>query len=148
MAPVPKPTSDEGAIRAAMDAWARAVHDKDVDAVMKLYADDFVGYDMIAPLAHRGAAAYRKVFQDWFAAIEGPIEQEPRDVRIAAGGEVAFAHGLFRMRSRSRKGGDNDYWIRVTIGLRKRGADWKIVHEHASVPFDMKTRKALLDIKP
>jgi hypothetical protein len=32
--------------------------------------------------------------------------------------------------------------------LRKIDGQWKVVHEHVSVPFDMETGKAMLDLKP
>jgi ketosteroid isomerase-like protein len=39
-------------------------------------------------------------------------------------------------------------WVRATLGLRRQGDDWKIVHEHDSDPFDMRTFEALLDLEP
>jgi ketosteroid isomerase-like protein len=40
-------------------------------------------------------------------------------------------------------------WFRLTIGLRKRDAGWRIVHTHASTPFHMnEARKAALDLQP
>ena len=37
-----------------------------------------------------------------------------------------------------RQGGrEQDLWFRATTCLRKAGTRWRIVHEHASVPFHM-----------
>lgn len=37
-----------------------------------------------------------------------------------------------------------DMWVRATSCLRKRNDGWKIVHEHASVPFDTETGTAVV----
>ena len=34
-------------------------------------------------------------------------------------------------------GEETDVWVRATVGLRKIDGRWKIIHEHASVPFYM-----------
>jgi hypothetical protein len=36
-------------------------------------------------------------------------------------------------------------WLRLTLGLRKIDGRCKVVHEHVSAPFDMKTGKAMLN---
>jgi len=38
--------------------------------------------------------------------------------------------------------------VRATVCYRKIDGKWMIVHEHFSVPFDMETLKASLDLKP
>jgi ketosteroid isomerase-like protein len=35
-----------------------------------------------------------------------------------------------------------------TNAVRKIGGQWKVTHEHLSVPYDMETGKASLDLKP
>src|SRR5262249_19095659 len=41
-------------------------------------------------------------------------------------------------RMRGRQGGEHrDIWFRATMGLRKTGGRWLIVHDHSSVPFYM-----------
>jgi PhnB protein len=40
-------------------------------------------------------------------------------------------------------------WFRRTLGLRKFGREWKIVHEHESVPFHMDgSLTAAIDLQP
>ena len=49
----------------------------------------------------------------------------------------------------SKSGKTSDVWFRSTLGFRKVGGEWKIVHEHESVPFLMDgSDKAALDLKP
>jgi hypothetical protein len=54
-----------------------------------------------------------------------------------------------RMVSGTRTNGDHTYvWVRATVGFRKIDGKWMVTHEHLSVPFDMETYKASLDLKP
>ena len=39
-------------------------------------------------------------------------------------------------------------WLRWTLGFRKIDGRWRVAHEHVSVPFDMESGKAMLDLKP
>ena len=61
---------------------------------------------------------------------------------------MAFCHYLYRISGRQKGGTEVKMWVRATLGLRRQGDDWKIVHEHDSDPFDMRTFEALLDLEP
>jgi ketosteroid isomerase-like protein len=37
--------------------------------------------------------------------------------------------------------------LRSTLGFRKISGRWQVVHQHVSVPFDMKNGKALLELE-
>jgi ketosteroid isomerase-like protein len=41
-----------------------------------------------------------------------------------------------------------DYWVRVTNAFRRSGAEWKITHEHVSLPVNMQNGQADLKAKP
>ncbi|HWM45151.1 MAG TPA: nuclear transport factor 2 family protein [Burkholderiales bacterium] len=102
-----------------MDALARALRAKDINALMAHYAPDVVTFDLM-PLQTQGADAYRKNFEAWFASVQGPI---------------AFGHYLGRVISTRTTGEKNDYWVRVSAGLQKMNGGWRLTHEHVSVPF-------------
>ena len=117
-----------------MDALARALRAKDIDALMAHYAPDVVTFDLM-PLQTQGADAYRKNFEAWFASVQGPIDYEIRDLRITMRDGVAFGHYLGRVISTRTTGEKNDYWVRVSAGLQKMNGGWRLTHEHGSVPF-------------
>jgi ketosteroid isomerase-like protein len=39
-------------------------------------------------------------------------------------------------------------WVRFTVCLRKIDGHWMVTHEHASVPFDVETGRASVDLAP
>jgi uncharacterized protein (TIGR02246 family) len=134
--------SDEK-IRQMIDEWVSAVKDKDVDRLMVQYAPDVVVYDVPAPLQQKGADAHRENFEKWFASMPGRTTSAIRDLRIVAGESIAFAHCLNHISSESADGRPTmDNWVRVTVCFEKRDGDWKVTHEHISMPIDEQGRAA------
>jgi ketosteroid isomerase-like protein len=80
-----KRSTDETEIRQLIDGWAKALRAKDIDGVMSHYAPDILVFDIAPPLLYRGANAYRKNFEEWFATWQGPIGYEIRDATITVG---------------------------------------------------------------
>lgn len=139
---------DEAQIRQLLEQWAQALHAKDLNTLMSYYAPDILTFDILPPLHYQGIEAYRKNFEAWFAAVQGPIEYETRDLRLTMGADVAFCHSLNRVRSTRTSGETTETWVRVTVGFRKMQGTWRITHEHVSVPCDMETSQALLHLQP
>ncbi len=140
--------NDEAQIRQLIEQWAQALHAKDLTTLMSYYAPDILTFDILPPLHYQGVDAYRKNFEAWFAAVQGPIEYETRDLRITTSDTVAFCHGLNRVRSTQTSGEHTETWVRVTVGFRKIEGTWRITHEHVSVPCDLETSQALLHLQP
>jgi PhnB protein len=85
----------------------------------------------------------------WFDTWEGPLGYEFRDLTIVMGDDAAFCHSLNRLSGTKVGGGKNSVWLRQTLGFRKIGGEWKIAHQHESVPFYMDgSFKAAVDLKP
>ena len=142
--------NSEAKIRELYDRWARAFRAKDVNTIMSLYApgDALVAYDIVPPLQYRGQDAYRKDYEEFLAQYDGPIDIEYRDLRIVANDDVAFIHALERISGTLKNGQKSELWVRATSGLRKISGKWLIVHDHISLPVDLDTGKAALNLKP
>lgn len=138
----------EEKIRQMIDEWVSAVKDKDVDRLLTLYAPDVVVYDVPAPLQHKGADAHRQNFEKWFADMPGLTTSAIRDLRIVAGENIAFAHCLNHISNAPPDGKTPvDNWVRVTMCFEKLGTEWKVTHEHISMPIDDAGRGAT-NLKP
>jgi uncharacterized protein (TIGR02246 family) len=140
-------SKEEGQIRERLQAWTQALHAKDLNALMALYAPDTVTFDLMPPSQVRGADQYRKNFERWFAAMPGPIDYDIHDLRITMSDDVAFCHNLSHINATKANGEKADYWVRVTVGFQKRNGQWMMIHDHVSMPFDMKTGKAVPDVQ-
>jgi ketosteroid isomerase-like protein len=100
------------------------------------------------PLQYQGAGAIKKRVSEWFASFEGSIGFQMRNLAITAGDDVAFCHSLNGVSGTSKDGAKVDMWWRATNCFRNIDGQWLITHGHSSEPFDMRSGKALLDLKP
>lgn len=139
---------DETQIRQLLENWAKAAQAKDIDGIMACYAPQIVAFDMIPPLRFVGKAAYRENWQMGFEMCTEQGEFETHDLNITVSDEAAFSHRLIRMSGTTREGEAFDSWTRWTTCFKKVDGRWLITHEHISVPFDMQSGKALMDLKP
>ena len=62
--------------------------------------------------------------------------------------DVAFSHGLSHVSATTTDGRKLDMWWRTTVCFRKIAGKWMVTHEHNSVPFDVESGKASLDLQP
>ena len=140
--------SAEESIREVIDRLHAAIRAKDVDTTVAAFGPGAVLFTLAPPLQFRPNSSPGSI-GEWFASFDGPIGYEVRDLEIVAGPEVAFGHALIRISGRRRDGTETDIWVRETLGLRQIGPDWKITHQHQSVPFYMDgSDRAAIDLKP
>lgn len=140
--------TDEGIIRGIIEARVRAVGEKDIDALMAHHARKVLTFDVLDPLRNSGAEVVRRRAEKWLSSYDGAPGYEVRDLSVTAGETVTFCHYVYRVSGKLKEGGEVDMWVRATICFVKEGGEWKIMHEHQSVPFDARTGKASLDLRP
>jgi ketosteroid isomerase-like protein len=141
-------SADEAAIRALIEARVAALRAKDAAAAVAVLADDLVAFELAPPLVAERATD-PAALQAWLDGFEGPVETEVRDLKVHVSGDVAFAHSLNRLRAERKGGGGVDFWMRSTLGFRRRGGQWTMVHGHTSVPFRMDgSFTAAMDLDP
>ncbi len=138
----------EAAIRELMDRLVKAVRAKDIDRVKSAYAPDLVAFDIVPPLQYTGAEAFMKPWRELFELYEDPVQYEVLDLSVTAGDDVAFSHSLNRLSGTMKNGHKTDMWLRYTAGYRKINGKWLIVHLQASVPADLASGKAVVDLRP
>jgi ketosteroid isomerase-like protein len=65
------------------------------------------------------------------------------------GDDVAFGHGFGRLSGTVKNGAaTSGMWVRVTFCFRRIDGNWLIVHDQASVPFDISSGKGIADLEP
>ena len=148
--PVYAGSREEAAIRTLIDRWTKAAQEKDLDGVMSIYqrGPSLVAYDIVPPLQYKGWDAYRADYKAFFDMYDGPIEFEFRELVIAADATVGYSHELQRVSGTLKGGQKAAFWLRVTDAYRKISGQWRVVHEHVSVPTNLETGKAALDLTP
>jgi ketosteroid isomerase-like protein len=112
--------SDEQQIRALIEAWARAAHEGNMDAVLADHAPDIVMFDVPPPQRGiRGLNAYRESWPGFFRWQASGAVFEIEELDITAGADVAFAYALLRCGTTADLLRDPEQRLRLTLGLRK-----------------------------
>lgn len=113
------------------DAWVKAVTAADLDAVMKLYADDAVAWFPQEP-EHKGAVAIRASYKDLFDHYK--ITGAALTNRHAEGDGKHQSHwGNFSLSVTQKSDGKSETWTgRYTDITELRKGHWVYVADHAS----------------
>ncbi|PKV94115.1 NAD(P)H-dependent FMN reductase [Amycolatopsis echigonensis] len=139
---------DEAEIRGRIDKIIESLRAKDLEGLKRVYAPDVVSFDVEPPLQHVGMDAKLKNWEKVFTLFE-KVDYEVRDLTVTVGADLAVGHGFGRVSGLLRDGTEaNGMWVRATFVFRKTGGDWVIVHDQASVPFDIATGKGVVDLEP
>ena len=141
-------TGEEAAIQSLLDNFVKSIRAKDINGVMSIFSPDVVSFDLGPPLQHGGGPPFVRRWQELFNSYQGPIQYEIRDLSVAAGEDVAFSHSLNRISGVMKNGQTTERWLRWTACYRKSNGKWRIVHEQVSVPADVRSGRAMLDLKP
>lgn len=137
----------EDALHEVFRELGRAHASKDARALLACYAPDALIFDLAPPLATRGRDL--AATEAWFATWDGPITVDAAEVDINMSADLAWVSALNRMRGRKVDGEVVDVWFRTTMGLRRTGGRWLIVHDHSSTPFYMDgSYRAAVDLVP
>lgn len=140
--------NNEAQIRAIIAERVEGVDHKDINALIVNHAADAAIFDVLDPLHYEGVETVKERAEKWLAAYETKIGYEIRDLQITSGETVAFCRYLYHVSGTLKTGDEVSMWVRATVCFQKTDGEWKIVHEHQSVPFNAETGKASLDLKP
>ena len=139
---------DEAAILDLLSTLHQANHDKNSAAFAAGFTADAAIFNLAPPLIHHGIDLEEK--QAWYESWATPVDLESRDLKVSISGDLAFCHGFLRLTGTKRGAeGAVSFWMRETLCLERIRGEWKIVHEHTSVPFYMDgTLRPAFDLEP
>jgi ketosteroid isomerase-like protein len=128
--------SEAAAIEALLERWADAVRRHDVPGILAHHDPDMVMFDLPPPLQCKGLDAYERTWDLLFRYHQPGTAFDFRELAVTAGEDVAFAVAILWCGPDSSSTPiDNDgFLFRLTVGLRKVGGEWRIAHEHHSIP--------------
>jgi uncharacterized protein (TIGR02246 family) len=114
---------------AVIDHWAAAYNANDVDAVVKLYAQDAILLATTSPLLAEGAGPIRA----YFARLPGSGNKVAIGERrmVVLSDSAVLGTGFYEF-TLNQDGKPVPTPARFTMVLVKRGSDWLIAHHHSS----------------
>lgn len=126
--------NDEREIRALIARWSKAVRDQDMEGIRADHDPDILMFDVPPPFLSRGLDAYMATWDMFLASSEKPVVFDFHDIKVTAGPDVAFATAIGNCVSIDANGQREPLEFRLTMGLRKIGGRWRVMHEHHSLP--------------
>jgi ketosteroid isomerase-like protein len=139
---------DETAIRQLHEDFEQAIGAKDLDRIMAQYAPEVVAFDAVGALQFKGVPEYRVHWQRCFEFCQGEGFFETHELHVDVGGELACSRMLTHCGGPNAEGEMQSAWMRGTRVWARRGGDWKVIHEHFSMPFDMETGQVCMSSTP
>jgi ketosteroid isomerase-like protein len=126
----------EGQIKALIESWADAVRRHDLPGILAHREHDIMMFDVPPPLQSRGIDEYKQTWNLFFKYHKPSYAFDIEELAITAGEDVAFAAAILRCGPGPSSGppAEGGFHFRLTIGLRNVDGDWRIAHEHHSVP--------------
>lgn len=140
--------SSEQELRQLLDERIAAVRTKDPEPLARRHAENVVAFDVLPPLMRRGPGPIIEKTQQWFDGYATDIGYEVEELEIHADGDLGFCWFVYNVKGTLKTGDDVDMWVRATLCCQKVNGDWRIVHDHESVPFDPVTGKGVVDLAP
>lgn len=127
---------DETEIRRMIAAWSRALEAKDLEALTADYLPETVLFDGIPPYKTIGRDAIRAIWANCLPYFPEQFKSEHRDITIQVSGDLALVYCVHHIVPTPADDPSGQTWMRVTIGYRRVAGEWKVVHEHFSLPFN------------
>jgi ketosteroid isomerase-like protein len=129
-------SSNQAEILALIERWAAAVRNEDRATIREDHDADMLMFDVPPPFLSRGLDVYMATWETFFSTAEKPVAFDFHDIEIAAGEDTAFATAVGNCVYFDPKGKREPLQFRLTMGLRKIGGRWRVMHEHHSVPSE------------
>jgi len=128
--------TDENEIKKLIEEWAAAVRRHDLPAILAHHDPNIVMFDVPPPFQSKGIKEYEQTWHLLFQYHKRGVAFDIEEISVTAGEDVAFAVVVMRCGPNSSNDpADKDgFQFRLTVGLCKVGGQWRITHEHHSVP--------------
>jgi uncharacterized protein (TIGR02246 family) len=133
-------------VDAMFDVYRNAVAARDVDAFMTQYDPDVRVFDTFGVWSYEGVAAWRGMVEQWFGSLgsDETIEIRFDDVRVAAGADIALVAAFVGYASIRNGEQKHAMQNRLTWVMVSTNDNWKIIHEHTSVPVGFEDFKGMV----
>lgn len=127
-------------VQAAMDAWAKALYDKNLEAMHKDYAKTYCLFDVKTTV--NSAEGAKQLWVQCLPYFDKP-KIEYKNMIIHASDDMAVVHFRNRITGTVHPMPEemSNSWLRGTCCFRRIEGVWKCIHEHVSFPVDCETNQ-------
>ncbi len=134
-----------------LDHYKDSVNKQDINEFMRLYDSNVHIFDSWNTWEVNGISNWETIIQNWFSNLrrdKSTIVVSYKDLVFEEGEEIAYIHAAIRYSELNTHQIEFRHLTnRFTIVLKKNGSEWKIIHEHSSLPIHSESGKGLFDLK-
>lgn len=129
-------------IEALMNEWTEALQQKDAELMAHYYSEDAKVYDLGSQTTSK--AAYKELWSNCFPYFDDNIAVERKGITIHASEDMAFVYGYSRVLGAKTDDPAAKAWCRMTVCYQKVKDQWRVIHEHISMPIDFENNQPAL----
>lgn len=119
-----------------LDRYTEAVRTLNKQSLLGLYSPGMRMFDMMAPFEFHGPDEFARRVNQWFDEVdERDPQAEATNIESKVVDGLAYMSMFMRYSDRDENGDLRGMSNRLTWILVPDGDDWKILHEHTSVPL-------------
>lgn len=127
--------NDTGEIERLIKTRIAALERKDGSSANAALDKDLVAFELAGPLQlPPEQATDNALTQQWLDSFDAGPKVTIQELSIHRDGDVAFCHSLNRLQGKRSDGKEIDLTMRSTLGFKRAGGEWKIIHAHSSLP--------------
>jgi ketosteroid isomerase-like protein len=109
----------------------------DIERIMSFYALACVLWDVVTPLQFAGEQAIRENVAELFGSLRS-LSIKLRELAVHGDRQFAVARCILELTAIGARGGTSRMTCRITECWQKENGQWRIIHEHASMPGDLR----------
>ncbi|NHC03452.1 nuclear transport factor 2 family protein [Acinetobacter sp. 187] len=129
-------------VLAQIKLWDQAVIGCDAEALLSQCAQNVSMFDVSSHI--NGLNEYRAEWEKFSPYFMDGMQISRRDVKLITSESLAVLHCQSKVEHSALKGKLQMPWCRTTLCLEKTQGQWRVVHQHISMPVDMMTGKAIV----
>lgn len=119
-----------------LERYIDAVQSLDKPAILALYSPTLRMFDLMMPFEFHGPEGFAERVNQWFDDMEDSNPSaEATNIESKITDDLAYMSMFMRYSDTDEHGEPRGMTNRLTWVLMPDGDDWKIVHEHTSVPL-------------
>ena len=121
--------------------YSASIFDKNVTNYVNLYSEDVLIFDMWNDWYVQGLNQWQDMAKGWFESLNTErVLVTASEIQSIQTGDIIVGHAILRFAAISSEGVELRYLNnRVSVCMRNFGGEWKIFHQHSSVPIDSKS---------
>lgn len=113
--------------------WIKSIQARKLDGVTAAHDPAITLFDVAGDPRTDGLEAYRSSWDDFLQWFGDKGVFDPSQLTVIAGSDTALTHCMVKCVGSTPS--EVEKPVRLTMGYRKHGGDWVIVHEHHSVTW-------------